>query len=112
MYVTAQETVPLLSQSGSPSCRPAFIVTNSHLPESPAPEVLILSVVKAAQQNMVQSLHAAFGEKIDFAVVKIKGTVGTQDGHIRAEKVAERVVDVYQKASEGKKGKVLIEIDP
>lgn len=59
---------------------------------------------------MVQSLQKAFGEKIDFAVIKISGTVGHDKGEILPIAIAEKIMEVERRAARGEKGEVLLRL--
>jgi NAD(P)-dependent dehydrogenase (short-subunit alcohol dehydrogenase family) len=107
LYLIAQHFLPhLASFSQSPTStssplKPALLVTNSALPHSPVPDLLSLSLVKAAQKNMVQSLQLAFGEKgVHVGLVTVEGVVGVDEEVRNPKNIARRTVEFW----EGKEG--------
>ncbi|KAF2162660.1 hypothetical protein M409DRAFT_26898 [Zasmidium cellare ATCC 36951] len=99
LYLTAQWCIPFLRNSGLAS--PSLIVTNSHLPEQPIPQLLSLSAVKASQQNVVHSLRAAFGEEVHVGVVKMSGLVREEAERLNPRAIAEEIVGFYERGREG-----------
>lgn len=54
--------------------KPSFLVTNSALPRDPIPQMFSLSLTKAAQYNLVQSLSKTYAsEKIHFGIIMVGG---------------------------------------
>lgn len=65
-----------LAKSGTPSARPAFIVTSSALPFNPIPQFFSLSLVKAAQRNLMQSLNITYTPRgVHVGVINVGGPV-------------------------------------
>jgi hypothetical protein len=71
-------------------------VTNSHLPETPVPVLVSLSMSKAGQQNLVLNLHEAFGKDIHFGLVKVCGSVGPENAQLNPTNIANRAVALYE----------------
>lgn len=96
LYTLAQWSIPHLLSSSHPT--PSFIATSSHLPETPLPPLLPLSMAKAAQQNLVLGLHAAFGGKIRFGLVKVCGLVRAEDEDpvLNSRVIAEKAVGFWE----------------
>ncbi|KAK4120432.1 NAD(P)-binding protein [Parathielavia appendiculata] len=66
--------------SESEAARPALIVTSSALPHQPIPQLFSLSLAKAAQRNLVQSLSLAYAsEGVRVGVVTVAGPVSAED---------------------------------
>jgi len=60
--------------------RPAIIVTSSALPHNPIPQFFALSLVKAAQRNLVQSLSLTYTpEGVHVGVINVAGPVTPED---------------------------------
>ncbi|KAH4224133.1 hypothetical protein HBI38_069840 [Parastagonospora nodorum] len=104
LYLIAQHFLPHLtslsqsSASTSSPLKPALLVTNSALPHSPVPELLSLSLVKAAQRNMVQSLRLAFGEKgVHVGLVSVEGVVGMDEEVRNPKNIARRTVEFWER---------------
>jgi hypothetical protein len=94
VYVLAQWAVPLLKSGGHSS--PSFFVTNSHLPETPLPFLVSLSMSKAGQQNLLLNLHEAFGQDIHFGLVKACGIVAPENPQLNPPNIANRAVALYE----------------
>lgn len=87
LYVTAQRYVPHLVElaGAAPAADddlllPSFIVTSSDLPQDPQPFVFALSVAKAAQRNLVQSLHKTYSSegKVNIGLINVRGPVSPE----------------------------------
>lgn len=98
LYLIAQHFLPHLSALKSP-LKPALLVTNSALPHSPVPELLSLSLVKAAQRNMVQSLRMAFeGKGVHVGLISVEGQVGPDEEERNPKEIARRTVGFWEGA--------------
>ena len=71
-------------------------MTNSHLPETPLPFVVSLSMSKASQQNFVLNLHEAFGKDIHFGLVKVCGVVAPENAQLNPINIANKAVALYE----------------
>ncbi|KAF1964442.1 NAD(P)-binding protein [Bimuria novae-zelandiae CBS 107.79] len=103
LYVVAQWAVPRLQQlkQSKPSSKPSLLVTNSHLPWAPVPELLSLSLVKAAQRNMVQSFNQAFAESgVHAGLISVEGVVAPENKNLNPKNIAEKTYAFYE-AAEG-----------
>lgn len=81
LYTIAQWAIPRLQSlaQNSPTLKPSLLVTNSHLPWDPIPQLLSLSLVKAAQRNMVTSFARAYGGTgVRFGLVAVQGIVSPE----------------------------------
>ncbi|KAI1361609.1 NAD(P)-binding protein [Xylaria arbuscula] len=96
LYVTAQWAIPHLLDLAQTdrSAKPAFVVTGGLLHVEPDPELFALSLVKAAQRNLVQSLassYAASGVRIGMILVS---------GHVGPDEEVRNPTNIAQKAWE------------
>ncbi|KAF2738520.1 NAD(P)-binding protein [Polyplosphaeria fusca] len=100
LYLVAQHYVPRLTslRSTSASAKPAILVTNSHLPWAPIPQLLSLSIAKASQQNLVKSLAAAFQE-VHFGLVHVEGTVTPEEKDRNPVNISEVTYALWEKGS-------------
>ncbi|OTB00858.1 hypothetical protein M426DRAFT_26205 [Hypoxylon sp. CI-4A] len=82
LYIVAQRTIPQLLElaKADPTSTPAFIVTSSLLPQHPIPQLFTLSLVKAAQRNLVQSLNLTYGNQgVLIGLITVGGQVSPED---------------------------------
>jgi hypothetical protein len=104
LYIIAQHYIPklqALAKSNS-SSKPALLVTNSHLPWDPVPQLLSLSLVKASQRNMVQSFNRAFTESgVHVGLVSVEGEVKPENKVRNPKTIAEMTVAFWEKGVEG-----------
>ena len=106
LYIISQHYIPKLQglAKSNISLKPAFLVTSSHLPWDPIPQLLSLSLVKAAQKNMVDSFRRYFGDGgIHFGLVHVEGTVAPENKVLNPETIAKRTVAFW----EGGKGECI-----
>ena len=103
LYIVAQRYIPhLLSLAKTDSAKPAFIVTSSLLPKQPIPEVFALSLVKAAQRNLMQSLDMTYGGKgVHIGVINVAGEVSPESKERSPKRIAQVTWDWSERASRG-----------
>jgi len=78
LYILSQRYIPHLVElaKADSSSQPALIVTSSALPQHPIPQFFALSLVKAAQRNLVQSLSLTYTpEGVHVGVINVAGPV-------------------------------------
>ena len=78
LYIVAQRVIPDLIDMAKTdlSSQPAPIVTNSLLPVEPIPQLFALSLVKAAQRNLMQSLAMTYvSEGVQVGLITVGGPV-------------------------------------
>jgi NAD(P)-dependent dehydrogenase (short-subunit alcohol dehydrogenase family) len=81
------------------SARPALIVTSSSLPQQPIPAFFALSLVKAAQRNLVQSLSMTYTpEGVHVGVINVTGPVTPQDACRNPQNIAEKAWEWFDEA--------------
>lgn len=103
LYIIAQRYMPhlvaLAKKNGAP--QPALIVTSSLLPQHPIPQLFALSLVKAAQRNMVQSLQLQFGpEGVHIGVINVQGVVSPEDPERNPTLIATKTWEWFVNAKE------------
>jgi short-subunit dehydrogenase len=104
LYIIAQHYIPhLLSLAKqNKSTKPALLVTNSHLPWDPAPQLLSLGLNKAAQRNMVQSFARAYeGSGVQIGLVSVEGVVAPENKVLNPTTIAERAVGFWESGGKG-----------
>ncbi|KAL4747561.1 hypothetical protein BDW72DRAFT_209507 [Aspergillus terricola var. indicus] len=102
LYVTAQWAVPLLlrTKEKNPGLdyKPSILVTSSLLPVDPIPELFSLSLVKAAQANMVKSLEKMFKARgIHIGMVIVGGMVSPDATTLNPTNIAQRAWELFQR---------------
>jgi hypothetical protein len=70
--------LPILQQATD---KPSFLVTSSFLWEDPIPMLFSLSMVKASQRNLVQSLQK-MNSGVHIALLNVAGPVSPEDPYI------------------------------
>jgi hypothetical protein len=104
LYIIAQHYIPKLQAvaKANSSLKPALLVTNSHLPWDPAPQLLSLSIVKASQRNMVQSFKRAFDDSgVQIGLISVEGVVAPENKVLNPVTIAERTVAFWEKGAKG-----------
>lgn len=72
---------------------PSFIVTSSMLPQDPQPFVFALSLAKAAQRNLMQSLnktYASSGGGVNIGLINVGGPVSPEHTTWNPSHIAEK----------------------
>jgi len=99
LYLIAQHYIPKLQAlaKSKKSLKPALLVTNSHLPWDPVPQLLSLSLIKASQRNMVQSFNRAFTESgVHIGLINVEGVVRPENKVLNPKTIAERTVAFWE----------------
>lgn len=99
----SQHYLPRLSSlAPSSTAKPALLVTSSHLPWDPIPQLLSLSLVKAAQRTQIFALNRAYTEQgVHCGLVSVQGVVDPKNKVLSPKVIAERAVEFWQKGVEG-----------
>ncbi|KAH8660247.1 hypothetical protein BX600DRAFT_513868 [Xylariales sp. PMI_506] len=111
LYNTARWLLPQMISLGksNPSARPSLIVANSFLASAPIAALFSLSMAKAAQRNLVQSLAQAFeGQGVHIGFVTIGGIISPDKNNMSPKNIAREIYDFF--ASDEKKTNVELEI--
>ncbi|GIK05162.1 hypothetical protein Aspvir_009264 [Aspergillus viridinutans] len=111
LYAVAKWAMPLLRAKAATGtdCRPSFLVTSSWLPVDPIPELFALSMVKAAQANLVKSLAKVFAPQgVQVGLVVVGGVVSPSAPALNARNVAEQAWNLFARKREEWTGQVTI----
>ncbi|KAK3369265.1 hypothetical protein B0T24DRAFT_632237 [Lasiosphaeria ovina] len=105
LYVVSQRYMPhlvSLAKTADPaSSQPALIVTSSALPYHPIPQLFALSLVKAAQLNLVQSLSLTYTpEGVHVGVINVAGQVSPEDELRNPNNIAQKTWEWFEAAWE------------
>jgi hypothetical protein len=98
LYTTANWALPILSKAPT-SSNPSLLVTSSLLWKEPYPPFFALSLVKASQRNLVQTLAATYPD-IHLALLNVGGIVNKEDKYLNPDAIAEHYWDLYAQKKE------------
>jgi len=106
LFLISQHYIPRLqSLASKPSLKPALLVTNSHLPWDPVPQLLSLSIAKAAQKNLVDSLYREFSSSgVHVGLLHVEGVVAPENKVLNPKTIAERTVKFWEGGVAGGEG--------
>jgi hypothetical protein len=90
--------VPILTAL-KPDGQPSFLVTSSLLWLDPFPMFFSLSMLKASQRNLVQSLAKTYPD-VHFALLNIQGQVSRDDKYFNPPAIAEKFWELYSQKKE------------
>jgi len=93
LYTAAQWGLPLLSAL-KPEDKPSLLVTSSLLPQQPVPQVFSLSLAKASQRNLVQSLAMTHPD-VHVALLNIGGPVSREDRWFNQPAIAKKLWELH-----------------
>ncbi|KAK0658052.1 hypothetical protein B0T16DRAFT_503057 [Cercophora newfieldiana] len=113
LYNIASRYLPYLSTlpKTNPSSHPALIVTSSALPHHPIPQFFALSLVKAAQRNLVQSLHLTYAPQgVHVGVINVGGPVSPDHEAWNPSNIAEKTWGWFEQAKPGNGKKESFEV--
>lgn len=83
--------------AGSSGAKPALIVTSSMLPKEPIPQLFVLSLAKAAQLNLVQSLQLTYGSQgVFIGVINVAGQVSPSDPVRNPDNIAAKTWEWFE----------------
>ena len=111
LHATAKHYVPQLIKLAEtdPSARPSLLITSSELTHQPDPESFVLSMTKAAQRNMAQSMARTFGPKgVRVGLVTVCGVVDPEKKQLNPEFIADRAWDLFNQPKEQQDFEVII----
>ncbi|GJN66302.1 hypothetical protein PLICBS_000319 [Purpureocillium lilacinum] len=98
LYAAAEWAFPQLVdlKRSDSQARPSFLVTSSLLPKYPIADLFILSMVKAAQRNMVQSLSDVYKPQgVHVGVIAVGGPVSPSSATLNPTNIAARAWDFF-----------------
>ncbi|KAJ6439666.1 short-chain alcohol protein [Purpureocillium lavendulum] len=111
LHAAAKHYIPhllTLAKSDS-SARPSLLITSSHLPLQPDPESFVLSMTKAAQRNMAESMAQKFGPQgVHVGLVNVSGVVDPDKKQLNARYIADRAWDLFNQPKEEQEFEVVI----
>jgi short-subunit dehydrogenase len=99
LYIVAQHYIPKLQKlaKSNSASKPALLVTSSHLPWDPVPQLLSLSLVKASQKNMVESFNRAFADSgVHIGLIYVEGSVALENKVLNPKTIAEKTVAFWE----------------
>ncbi|KAK3305112.1 uncharacterized protein B0T15DRAFT_554980 [Chaetomium strumarium] len=107
LYTVAQRYIPHLVQLANKASddkaasNPALIVISSMLPMEPIPQLFVLSLAKAAQRNLVQSLNMTYGSQGVFVgVINVAGPVAPTDAVGNPANIAAKTWEWFEKGTD------------
>lgn len=112
LYTVSQHYIPHLLDLAKtdPKSRPALLVTSSCLPLNPVPQFFALSLVKAAQRNMAQSMHMTYASQgVAVGLINVGGPVSPDHATRNPHNIAERSWEWFVGLEEKPSFEVLIE---
>ncbi|KAK3934525.1 hypothetical protein QBC46DRAFT_399542 [Diplogelasinospora grovesii] len=108
LYAVVQREMPNLVRiaKADSSAKPAVIVTSSALPQQPIPQLFALSLVKAAQRNLMESLSMTYGPQgVHIGLINVGGPVSPTDTERSPSNIAAKTWEWF---SDGESFEVLI----
>lgn len=112
--MVAQREIPHLIELAKQDNKalPCIIVTSSVLPQHPIPQLFALSLVKAAQRNLMQSLSLTYASQgVHFGLINVGGPVSPEHetwNSTNSTNIAEKAWDWFAKSKEEPTFEVLI----
>ncbi|KAF0327908.1 hypothetical protein GQ607_004739 [Colletotrichum asianum] len=103
LYAVAQRYIPHLIElaKSSPESTPALIITSSVLPYSPHPAFFALSLVKAAQRNLAQTLRMSYkSEGVHIGLINVGGQVFPDHETWNPPNIAEKAWEWFSQIKE------------
>jgi short-subunit dehydrogenase len=89
----------LLELATSYPNKPGLIVTSSALPFEPIPELFSLSLTKAAQLNLVRSMHMTYAPRgVHVGVINVGGAVSEDHERFNPANIAAKTWEWYADA--------------
>lgn len=102
LHNVAKWAMPLLTaraegqEKAKASSKPSLLVTSSHLTSTPEPDVFVLSLAKAAQRNLVESLAQVFRPRgVHVGLVVVTGPVAPENRVLSPKNIADETWALY-----------------
>ncbi|UNI16906.1 hypothetical protein JDV02_003294 [Purpureocillium takamizusanense] len=98
LYAAAEWAIPQLVdlKRTDAQARPSFLVTSSLLPKYPIADLFVLSMVKAAQRNMVQSLSDVYKPQgVHVGVITVGGPVSPSADTLSPTNIAAQAWELF-----------------
>ncbi|ETS86218.1 hypothetical protein PFICI_00046 [Pestalotiopsis fici W106-1] len=112
LYTVSQHYMPHLLDLAKkdPKAQPSLIVTSSCLPLQPVPQFFALSLVKAAQRNMVQSMNMTYTQQgVSVGLINVGGPVTADHPTRNPPNIADKSWAWFSQLREKPSFEVLIE---
>lgn len=101
LYTVAQREIPHLLELANQDKKafPSVVVTSSILPQHPVPQFFALSLVKASQRNLVQSLSLTYASQgIHLGLINVGGQVSPEHETWNPTNIAAKAWDWFDKS--------------
>lgn len=98
LHQTAKWAIPHLTYLArtDSSAKPSLLITSSHLPQTPEPDVFVLSLTKAAQRNLTQSLAKVYQPQgVHVGLVVVAGGVAPDNKILSPENIAWKTYELF-----------------
>lgn len=99
----AQKEIPHLIELAKQDDKalPSIIVTSSLLPQHPIPQLFALSLVKAAQRNLMQSLSLTYASQgVHLGLINVGGPVSPEAETWNPTNIAAKAWEWFEKSRE------------
>ncbi|KAE9378631.1 putative NADP(+)-dependent dehydrogenase [Stipitochalara longipes BDJ] len=93
LYTISHWALPILNSLPA-SSQPSLLITSSLLPHEPVPYVFSLSLVKASQRNLAQSLALTYPD-VHVALLNVGGPVSWEDKWFNPPAIAKKFWELY-----------------
>ncbi|QPH06201.1 hypothetical protein C2857_004522 [Epichloe festucae Fl1] len=104
LHQTAKWAIPHLTKLAKQdsSAKPSLLVTSSHLPQSPEPDVFVLSLTKAAQRNLAESLAKVYQPQgVHVGLVIVAGSVAPEKTVLSPRNIAKKTYELFAQEKGG-----------
>ncbi|GAB0135986.1 hypothetical protein EsDP_00004305 [Epichloe bromicola] len=98
LHQTAKWAIPHLTKLAKQdsSAKPSLLVTSSHLPQSPEPDLFVLSLTKAAQRNLAESLAKVYQPQgVHVGLVIVAGSVAPEKTVLSPGNIAKKTYELF-----------------
>ncbi|KAG6005324.1 hypothetical protein E4U21_000239 [Claviceps maximensis] len=98
LHQTAKWAIPQLIDlaDAESSAKPSLLVTSSHLPWDPEPHAFVLSMAKAAQRNLTESLAKVYQcQGVHIGLVTLAGMVTPENTVLNPENIARKTYELF-----------------
>lgn len=98
LHQTAKWAIPHLTKLAKQdsSAKPPLLVTSSHLPQSPEPDLFVLSLTKAAQRNLAESLAKVYQPQgVHVGLVIVAGSVAPEKTGLNPGNIAKKTYELF-----------------
>jgi len=99
----AQWAIPILQSLAvrAPSSSPSLLVTNSLLYKYPIPDFFTLSLTKAAQRILVETLAKTYkADGVHIGLISVGGYVNEEDPDLNSKNIADKTWEFFAQKKE------------